>query len=465
MDKTFKMAETIKENIFFTQEISVRIMKIQTLITRSFCFLVSAGILCGLYVLFLGSKQNCDWLSPTLENPEKEIQDFLNSDPFLQTARFSDAEVSETIALYESGLAGVSARLGNSVLVQNSSESLDSDAPSIPHDSSFSSATPIMLGAPMGQTAENSGLILPPQKSNPLEADIWQIETSWASHTHPSGDQLRKVIFYRKNGNQWEKSDAKTFLNTQGSSQPVIFYVHGNRTEANTAMIQGMMVLKNYKTEIPARLVIWTWDADRVSARPRIEYATKANYADFQGFYLANLLGQMNENAPVMLVGHSFGTRVVLSALHLLGHGIVGKQTLESAFPEEPREVSFDLQKKPEQKTEEGPKKLPRLNALLVAAAISCNAMVPGSIYDHALDVVSEMYITQNGADPALKFYPLMNGPRFRLPEAMGYAGPVLTRVKKEDEAKVHVIRLEYQSHQFLEYISMRCVQNGLQLN
>jgi hypothetical protein len=77
--------------------------------------------------------------------------------------------------------------------------------------------------------------------------------------------------------------------------------------------------------------------------------------------------------------------------------------------------------------------------------------------------MVSGMYITQNGSDPALKFYPLMNGPRFRLPEAMGYAGPVLTRIKKEDEEKVHVIRLDYQSHQFLEYISMRCVQNGLQ--
>lgn len=462
MNKTFKMTETKKEKIFFTEGMGVRIMKIQTLITRSFCFLVCAGILCGLYVLFLGSKQNCDWFSPSRENPGKEVQDFLNSDPFLQTARFSDEEVSETIALYESGLAGVSARFGNSVLVQNSSESFDADAPSIPYDS-FSASTPIMLGTPMGQTAENSELALPPQKTNPLEADIWKIETSWASHTHPSGDQLRKVIFYRKNENKWEKSDAKTFLNTQGNAQPVIFYVHGNRTEANTAMIQGMMVLKNYKTEIPARLVIWTWDAERVSARPRIEYSTKANYADFQGFYLAKLLGQMNENAPVTLVGHSFGTRVILSALHLLGNGTVGNKTLESAFPEEPREVSFDLKKKPEQKTEEGPKKLPKLNALLVAAAISCNAMVPGSIYDHALEMVSQMYITQNGADPALKFYPLMNGPRFRLPEAMGYAGPVLSRIKKEDEEKVHVIRLEYQSHQFLEYISMRCVQNGLQ--
>ena len=455
------MAETIKEKIFFTEGIGVRIMKIQTLITRSFCFLVFAGLLCGIYVLFLGSKQNCDWFSPSRETPEKEVQDFLKSDPFLQTAQFSDEEVSETIALYESGLAGVSARFGNSVLVQNSSESLNADEPSIPHDS-FPAATPILLGT-HGQIGENSELILPPQNSNPLEADIWKIETSWASHTHPTDDQLRKVIFYRKIENKWEKSDSKTFLNTQGSSQPVIFYVHGNRTESNTAMIQGMMVLKNFKSEIPARLVIWSWDAERVSARPRIEYSTKANYADFQGFYLAHLLRQMNENAPVTLVGHSFGTRAILSALHLLGNGTVGNKSLEYAFPAEPQEVSFDLKTKSDQKTDESPKKLPKMNALLVAAAISCNAMVPGAMYDHALDVVSEMYITQNGADPALKFYPLMNGPRCRLPEAMGYAGPVLSRIQKEEEEKVHVIRLEYQSHQFLEYISMRCVQNGLQ--
>ncbi len=429
--------------------------KNHSIIARSFYFLFAIGILCGAYVLFFGNGQN----------HENEPKEFLNSDPFLQTARFSDKEVSETIALYETGLAGVSAHFGNSVLVQNSSESLEADAPLIPYDS-FSSATPIMLGTPTGQIAENSELILPPKNPNPLEADIWQIETSWASHTYPSGDQLRKVLFYHKNGSKWEKSDMKTFLNTQGSSQPVIFYVHGNRTERNTAMIQGMMVLKNFKTEIPARLVIWSWDAERVSPRPRIEYSTKANYSDFQGFYLANILGQMNENAPVTLVGHSFGTRVILSALHLLGDGRVGNRTLKSAFPTEPQEITFDLKKKPEvQIQQESQRKLPKLNALLVAAAISCNAMVPGAIYDRALDVVSEMRITQNGADPALKFYPLMNGPRNRLPEAMGYAGPVLNRIKNEDGAKVQVIRLEYQTHQFLEYISMQCVQNGLQFD
>lgn len=428
--------------------------KHHSLIARSFYFLFAAGILYGVYLLFTGSGQN----------REKDPQDFLNSDPFLQTARFSDKEVSETIALYESKLAGVSARFGNSVLVRNSSESLDAGSPSIPYDS-FSSTAPIMLGAQTGQFAENSDLLLPPKKPNPLEADIWQIETSWASHTYPSGDQLRKLLFYRKSGNKWEKSDMKTFLSTQGTTQPVIFYVHGNRTEANTAMVQGMMCLRNFKTETPARLVVWTWDAERVSTRPRIEYSTKANYSDFQGFYLANILEQMNENTPVVLVGHSFGARVILSALHLLGNGRVGNRTLEAAFPAEPQEISFNLKKKPALQIGESQKNLPKLNALLVGAAISCNAMVPGAIYDRALDVVSEMHITQNGADPALKFYPLMNGPRNRLPEAMGYAGPVLNRIKKEDGAKVQVIRLEYQTHQFLEYISMQCVQNGLQFD
>ena len=427
--------------------------KNHSLIARSFYFLFAVGILYGIYVLFLGSGQN----------REKEFQDFPNLDPFLQTGQFSDEEVSESIALYESGLARVSGRLGNSVLVQNSSESEDGDAPAIPQDSSFSAANPIMLGAPMGQNPENSGLILPPQNPNPLEADIWQIETSWASHTHPTGDQLRKIRFFRRNGNQWEKSDIKTFLSTQGRSQPVIFYFHGNRSDINYATIQGTMCLRNYTTEIPARLVIWRWDADRVSIRPRVEYGTKANYADFQGFYLANILGQMNENAPVVLVGYSFGARVVMGALHLLGNGVLENRTLESTFPSEPQEITFNLKKKPEGQTQEGPKKLPKFNVLLVAAAISCNAMVPGATYDRALDVISERHVTQNGTDPALKYYPLLYSRRFRLPEAIGYVGPVLSKVKKENAEKVHVIRLEYQSHQFLDYMSLRCVQNGME--
>lgn len=436
--------------------------KNQSLIARIIYLLLTAAILCGFCALFLGVGHTFNCFSPNGSSLEKESRTPLNADPFLQTAQFSDEEVSQTIALYESGLTGVSARFGNSVLVQDASASLED---SFDSQQSIFSTAPVILGMQVGDQGGTSELVLPPKSPNPLEADIWKIETSWASHTHPTGDQLRKVLFFRKNGNQWEKSDVKTFLETQGSTQPVIFYVHGNRTEINTAMVQGMMVLRNFRSSVPARLVVWNWDAERISARPRIEYSTKANYADFQGFYIANILGQMNENAPVLLVGHSFGTRAVLSALHLLGKGRVGNQTLESAFPVEPQEITLDLKKKLGAQTKEKVKKLPRLNALLVAAAISCNAMVPGAIYDHALDTVSEMYVTQNGADPALKFYPLMNGPRFRLPEAMGYVGPVLNKVQKEEKEKVQVIRLEYPTHQFLEYISMQCVQNGLQFD
>jgi len=437
-------------------------MKVRSLITRSIYFIFSTGILFVLYLLLLGNGPVEDLFSPNRETSENGASELLNSDLFLQTAQFSDEEVSDSIELYETGLSGISARFGANVRVQGAMESTDSEELSTQH-SLIPAISPVMLSPQTGKNVESSELLLPPQNPNPFEADIWRIETSWASHTHPSCDQMRKLIFYHKNGDRWEKTDVETFLKFQGNTQPVIFYVHGNRTEVNTALVQGMQVLRNFPTAIPARLVIWNWDSERVSPRPHIEYSTKANYADFQGFYLANLLNRMNETAPVLLVGHSFGTRVILSSLHLLGKGSVGNQTLETAFPVEFQEISLDLKKKAEKtKTEEKLKKLPKLNVLLVAAAISRNVLVPGSMYDCALNVASEVHITRNGLDPALRFYPLMYGHRARLPEALGYAGPILTNVGKENEEKVHVIRLEYQTHQFLEYISMRCVKNAL---
>lgn len=475
--------------------------KIRALLVHAFCIFFPALVLFGVYGIILLHSI----LTEPAETPaHSQAADASHStpaeaDPFTQTALFTDDELRSGISLYETSLPGISQRFGANVRVESmvpSASSLTS-AGQTRHSRNGSittvedsgtanemernpmSATPSLAQGIASDDPQNSALT-PPPAWNPAEADIWRVETAYASRMNPTDDQFRKLVFYRWVDSVWQKQNASVFFESRMPAQPMVFYVHGNRTETNTATMQGLKVLQNFPTEVPARLILWSWDSERVSCRPRIEYSTKAHYADFQGFYLAEFIKKFEPETHIVLTGHSFGARTILNALHLLAGGTFGARTLESTFPEEPllTEVSWKSGQDPAPNSA-SPKKpngsqtsaaqvpsersdLPTLDVLLVAPAVSCGALTPGAIFGRALETVSHLNLTQNSSDPALKFYPLMNGARNRLPEAMGFVGPSLNRVEDSQKAKVRIIRLDCQTHQFLEYLSMRSVQNGL---
>lgn len=278
---------------------------------------------------------------------------------------------------------------------------------------------------------------------------------------------MRKLIFYRWVDSRWSKASAEEFFDLPSDDRPLIFYVHGNRTELNTAAMHGIVTLKNYARHfpdsLPPRLVVWNWDAEKISARPRVDFPAKASYADFQGFYLAEIIENIPAEKQLILVGHSFGARTILSSLHLLSGGALGKRTLKALFPEESAVTEVSWKKNVSKNADDGAvRTLPRINVLLVASAISCNVLAEGGMFAEALNPIACLRVTKNPSDHALKYYPIMNGARNRLPEAMGAVGPVLGNVDSELRAKVQVIPLDNPTHQYLEYISMRSVQNAL---
>ena len=59
-----------------------------------------------------------------------------------------------------------------------------------------------------------------------------------------------------------------------------------------------------------------------------------------------------------------------------------------------------------------------------MAAALDAHWLAPGQRHGLTMTQVEQMLVTVNSSDPALRFYPLMNGLFHRGADAMGYIGP-----------------------------------------
>lgn len=346
--------------------------------------------------------------------------------------------VETLIQEYEKKLPPVASRIGQKVDL-HAPRGDNSSASELGHSLLISDATIV------GESAI-PGVVPPPTLREREPADIWVIGTERASRMRPNALQYAKIAASRWNGNGWDDLTLDEFFTQQTEDQHVLLYVHGNRTSRADAVAHGMCLLRSTLSPTPTRLVIWCWDSDRVSHRPREEYITKAIYSDYQGFYLANFLQSLrNERGSVTLVGHSFGVRTILCAYHLLAGGSYAGRKLDSSAVLE--QIT-----------------LPTSKLVLIAAATGHGDLQTKGKFGLALDLASQVVVTRNDSDPALRFYPKMAPKRSRLPDAMGYVGVSRGDISDENWSKIQTIPMAYPSHKFLDYISMRSVKRALAL-
>ncbi|NQU19919.1 MAG: hypothetical protein HQ567_01445 [Candidatus Nealsonbacteria bacterium] len=251
--------------------------------------------------------------------------------------------------------------------------------------------------------------------------EVWLISTRRA----PSSGSLQAAeqrIDYWRLGQQhrWVKMDGDAFFNDADPDVPTTFFVHGNRTTANMAVVDGSRVYRRMRAEAdgrPFRLAIWSWPADRIPGRVRPDVQVKAARADVQSYYLAQCLRRMDRNAPVCLIGYSFGARTIAGALHILGGGrLAGRNLPQTAEPTPPAE----------------PTRPTLRQAVLVGCASDTGWLLPGRRNGLALSQVDRMLITRNGRDRKLKRYSML----YRLggPKALGYVGPAGCRLSEKIE-------------------------------
>lgn len=286
-----------------------------------------------------------------------------------------------------------------------------------------------------GNTALNPGIPAPPERNVTSSADIWLMDTNWISRTNPTPEQFQRMTCQQwKGGRIWENRTLEDFTSTLAPGQPVLIYIHGNQTDTQEAIWHGLQTLRCLPAMPQARLVVFDWPAQRISPLLRVEFGTKAVYADYQGFYLAQLLSQMSGETPILLVGHSFGSRTALSALHLMSGGSYAGRTLDLESTAKPVELD--------------------LTVVLVAAATNYTDFVPNGVFSQAPKMAKQIRVVKNQLDPALKFYPMM-GARAPLPEAMGKVGPTIYGMAPEEQSKVRVLPVLLQSHSYLQYLTL----------
>lgn len=225
----------------------------------------------------------------------------------------------------------------------------------------------------------------------------------WLLSSHAAGCDPLRLDFRQFVGGRWAPSDRQTFLAVDGPVVNTAIYIHGYRTSIAEASKTGWHLysdLLQTSGPEPLRLVIYSWPSEPNSGRPIVDARAKAAHTDIEGHRLAFLISEMPPQTPVSLIGHSFGARVVTSALHLLGGGQICARSLGATF-------------KPQHRP---------LRAVLLAAALDNDWLLPGRPYGRAVSQVDQMLIFYNPRGRVLTWYPLLSRGG---PEALGATGLV----------------------------------------
>ena len=266
---------------------------------------------------------------------------------------------------------------------------------------------------------------------------VWLISTRRAASSCPTGTGEDRLAYWRLETDRWLSSDREAFLATDDPAVPTSIFIHGNRTGRQKAVRVGWSVYRHLKREAgdrAFRFVIWSWPADRIRGRKRRDSQVKASRSDVEGYYLASCLQRINPEVPVNLVGHSFGARVITGALHMLAGGRVAGRGL------------------PDERT---PAKRTLLRAVLVAAAVDNDWLLPGRRNGLALSQLDSVMITRNSCDPVLRWYPLMYC--IRGPRALGHTGPACPAWLGPEGEKIELLGVECsvgRNHDWTGYLS-----------
>jgi hypothetical protein len=251
-------------------------------------------------------------------------------------------------------------------------------------------------------------------------ADVWLVST----RRLPSGacsDGAQPDFSQLAAGAEWAPADERAFLAADRASIATVFFIHGNRWDADRAAEEGTDFCEELRALAPGahfRFVVWSWPADRASRRNRPDLQIKDVRSRHEAVYLARLLDQIHPDVPVSLVGYSYGAQTIGGALRLLAGGCYAGSALERRGP---------------------PRRAP-LRAVLVAGAMESDALANGDAAHSPLGQVDRILVTCNGRDSTLRFYPLLF--RRRGLEALGYAGPSCLDPGDPNSPKVEMLDL-----------------------
>ena len=183
----------------------------------------------------------------------------------------------------------------------------------------------------------------------------------------------------------FERKPQAEFQQSLVPGVPVCIVVHGSYVDWNSVRHDSLPLfrwIRGAESGRPLQVIFYSWPSEPLTYLPHIDFNVLGHRAGLNGFYLSQLLMQIPPDSPVCLLGHSQGTRVISSFLHLQGGGVVEGRYLPDSF------------KSPHE-----------LRAVFTAAAIDHDWLNPGQRYGAALSRVNGLLNLKNCQDWALSFY------------------------------------------------------------
>jgi hypothetical protein len=191
----------------------------------------------------------------------------------------------------------------------------------------------------------------------------------------------------------------------QATPRPLIFLVHGSYYTAHTAVKEGLGIGNDLAAmgAIPpdAVVVAFDWPSQRDGPNLVRDLNEKSRRAFVAGYHLARFLQDFPAGSRISLVGQSHGGLAVLSALHLLGGGILDDRADATILPCRGQAL--------------------RLRAVVISSASDRHWLEPGERLDRALVASEGILCLYNRLDPVLVVYPLGRYSDHR--RALGKAG------------------------------------------
>ncbi|WP_417734582.1 alpha/beta hydrolase [Rosistilla oblonga] len=341
--------------------------------------------------------------------------------------------------------------------------------PAAPSAIATPSETPAADGAAPSEAAIGDSLLAEPTESvaedvvgkeavaaeletAPLaEFDVRSLDQVWTISSRCVGSHhapVQSLQFRRRiEGNRWQTESAESFFADNAGPLPMrtILFVHGNRTPEVKALRRGLQtydqtVLNWQRPDSAVRFVIWMWPADKISGQLR-DVRVKAARADLHAFHLARVITEIQPQQQVSVIGYSFGGRLAVGAMHLLGGGSLCGSRLPVIDPE-----------------------LPWINLALLAPAIRNDCFVTSR--NAALRPVDHLFVLHNSRDQYLKLYRFLKLDNHT--PALGYTGLCGLGRHQLASDRVHqydAARSVGSDHNYLEYVADRRIESLVRQN
>jgi hypothetical protein len=255
-------------------------------------------------------------------------------------------------------------------------------------------AVGVRAAAPLAETVSDPAVaalgVDCPLDVAPGELDVWVASTRGLPGVCAAPEHAELAIEQLCDdggGHRWERGDLTGLLAAAG--RPLVIFVHGNRYDSADAKAQGLQLARRLAGHAPAgpapRLVILSWPS-RKQGLPLKDGRLKYDRAHADGHYLAWLLGQVEPEQPVAIIGYSLGALLAAEALDE-----IADRELASA----PGVLWAD--------------RPGRTHLVLVAPALRADALAPRGRFRRTIDGVDRITLLINSRDTALRFFPLLD--------------------------------------------------------